>query len=195
LQHRLRLVYDSLRFLFNFRLWLWFRHLRWLFMSSKLLFSFYWLFNFIRWFGALDLTWQLGHQVSKTVHLHPSVNLPDLTAVHDPGQAMATLKSLKEDIRAGRANLVIKRHPKLQNWLSKLNKERGKSYTDTTFLSPEDRKEMQKVIAEIKAEGGTPVTVYHNLISFPVPDDIAAKDIPKFILEAKEIRRLPCFLL
>lgn len=134
-----------------------------------------------------DLTWQLGHQVSKTVHLHPSVNLPDLTAVHDPGQAMATLKSLKEEIKAGRANLVIKRHPKLQNWLSKLNKDRGKSYTDTTFLPPEDRKEMQKVIAEIKAEGGTPVTVYHNLISFPVPDDIAAKDIPKFILEAKEI--------
>lgn len=131
-----------------------------------------------------DLTWQLGDQLSKTAHGHPSVNLPSLHAIQDPYQGAVYWKALQGDVAAGRANLQYTYHKDYMKFFSDINAAEHKSYSGTTFLPEKYQKAYDEMIQKIVAEGGTPITVHHNLISFPVPEDLMLKDIPEFIQNA-----------
>lgn len=131
-----------------------------------------------------DLTWQLGNHLSKAAHGHPSVNLPSLNAIQDPYQGAVYWKTLQGEVEAGRANLQYTYHKDYIKFFSEINKKEGKSYSGTTFLPEKYQKAYDEMIQKIVAEGGTPITAHHNLISFPIPKDVMMKDIPEFIQKA-----------
>lgn len=131
-----------------------------------------------------DLTWQLGNQISKTVHRHPSVDLPSLQSIKDSASGMVYLKHLKEEAGEG---VILSWHPKLEAYLEKLNKDTGKSYTTTTMLNDKQRAEWNAIVKEIKDAGGSVKLMHHGLISFPVPDHIYKKNIPEFIAKMEKL--------
>lgn len=131
-----------------------------------------------------DLTWQLGNQISKTAHRHPSINLPDITSIHDSAAGMVYLDKMK---REGGEGVILSWHPKLEAFLKDINKDTGKSYTTTTALPKRYRAEWNKIVKEIKDSGGSIKQMHHGLMTFPVPEDVYKKNIPDFIKNMTEL--------
>lgn len=129
-----------------------------------------------------DLTWQLGDRVDKIVHTHPSINLPSLKAVQDPHDMKAYLETIKGDIARGYD--ITKHHqwhPEIQKFFHKWNAKTGKSYADTTFMPRAMKQEFDALVSKIEATGDHARVIHHNLMTFPVPPKVAAKDLPAFI--------------
>lgn len=132
-----------------------------------------------------DMTWQLGDQVSKAAHGHPSVNLPSLHAVQSTQAAETYLEVLKKE--GDQVTGLLDWHPQIQEIIKKHNDGNMGNFTDLALMPPELRDKVQAAIKQLKAAGDSPKTFRHGLISFGVPEDVLAKDIPKFIQDATEL--------
>ena len=132
-----------------------------------------------------DLTWQLGNRVSKVVG--GEVNLPSLTAINEPQTARTVWASLKDELSRGRdLDNMVEWHPKMRELFRTLNKQYGMSYSNTTFMPKAARTRVDALIKQIEASGDSVRTLHYDLLSYPVPAHLAKKDIPKWIMAAKE---------
>lgn len=134
-----------------------------------------------------DLTWQLGDRVSKVAHKHPSVDLPSLHAVQDSRVAKTYLKVLKTQVERDPGVIEAGWHEDIHKIFVRANEKTGKSFMDPELLPPEFYKEFQDTVARLKDAGDNPRIILHNLITFPIPEDLAVKDIPDFILKSKAL--------